>query len=275
MFRRRRSTEPAPVDLLDTEDSAEAAGTAADGTDNAENDDAGDAVVAEREEAASGPVGRDEGPWDASEVEDPAEGGRINLGGLWMPGVPGMEMRIELNEESGAVISVTAVLGQSALQVQPFAAPRSGGLWPDVVGELAAGVAQQGGQTLEQQGPWGTELFAEIPGHLPDGTPGVQAARFIGIEGPRWLLRAVITGQAYVDPDAAAALERVLRQVVVVRGDAPRARGELLELRLPPQAVTGAADNAGEAGDAEDDGTGGDREPLNPFRRGPEITEVR
>ena len=64
-------------------------------------------------------------------------------------------------------------------------------------------------------------------------------ARFVGVDGPRWFLRAMYTGSAAVDPDAAAPLEAALRDVVVVRGSDPMAVRDPLPLRLPPQAQEG------------------------------------
>lgn len=243
-------------------------------------------LVTEPAEARPAPVGppadRSSGPWDISEVDDPTEGGRLNLGGMWLPGAPGMELRVEVDQQSGQVAAVTAVLGQSALQVQPFAAPRTSGIWAEVRADVATGVAEQGGGTREQPGPFGTELHAEIPVQLPDGSRAVQAARFVGVDGPRWFLRGVLTGEAYFDPTAAAALEDVFRGVVVVRGEGPRTRGEPLELTLPvpPEGAVEGGPGDGEASHADESGDGTDetrdtRPPLEPFRRGPEITEVR
>ncbi|MCZ9345870.1 DUF3710 domain-containing protein, partial [Streptomyces sp. TRM76130] len=39
------------------------------------------------------PEPRPDGPWDSTEVRDPAEG-RVDLGGLFVPGVDGMELRV-------------------------------------------------------------------------------------------------------------------------------------------------------------------------------------
>ncbi len=92
---------------------------------------------------------------------------------------------------------------------------------------------------------------------------GQQAPiRYIGVDGPRWFLRAVITGRAAVDPNAAAVLEGVVREVVVVRGDEPMAPREGIALQLPAEARQALEEQA-------DDGS------YNPYERGPEITETR
>ena len=47
------------------------------------------------------------------------------------------------------------VQGDSSLQVQAFAAPKSDGLWEDVRQEIATAVAEAGGQAEEPDGPFG------------------------------------------------------------------------------------------------------------------------
>jgi hypothetical protein len=178
-----------------------------------------------------------------------------------------MELRLEVEEASGRVTAATVQLGRSAVQLQAFAAPRSEGIWPEIRAEIASSVTRQGGTADEVPGPFGTELLARIPSRTPDGRTAHQPARFAGIDGPRWFLRAVFHGEAAYEPQAAAQLESFVREVVVVRGQDAMAPRELLALRLPesPQAA--------EEGEGEDEGE--EREPLSPFRRGPEITEVR
>ena len=39
---------------------------------------------------------------------DPAAGGRVDLGGLWLPGRQGLEVRIEADQNTGDVVAVTA-----------------------------------------------------------------------------------------------------------------------------------------------------------------------
>lgn len=213
---------------------------------------------------------RPDGPHDVSEVGDPSEGGRVDLGGLWLPGRPGLEVRIEADQQTSEVVAVTLVLGDSALQVQPFAAPRSEGIWDDVRAEIRSGITQQGGTVDEVDGPLGTELRSRVPVRAADGSQQVQPARFVGVDGPRWFLRGVLTGKAAVDPGTDADLVALFRDVVVVRGNDPMAPRDPIPLRLPPAAP--------EPGDevAEDDEAGGPTAAdLHPFERGPEITEIR
>jgi hypothetical protein len=206
---------------------------------------------------------RRRGPYD--EAEAPAGAELLDLGSLRVAGVAGMELRLEVEEGSQQVVGVTAVLGESAVQLQAFAAPRNSGIWDDIRGEIAQSVVGQGGTADEVDGELGTELRARMPSAGPDGRTVFAPARFVGLDGPRWFLRAVFSGRAAIEPEAAAPLMDVLRGTVVVRGEGPMAPRELLPLRLPQHAAAG-----GEA--AADDGSA---DGLTPFQRGPEITEVR
>ncbi len=227
-----------------------------------DDDDLGDA-------GATTATSAQPGPFDESEVDGPR--GRIDLGSLWVGGVDGLQLQLEMDQATSQVIAATLVVGESAAQVQAFAAPKSAGLWHDIRGEIAASVVGQGGMAEEGHGPLGTELRTRMPSAGPDGRTVFAPARFLGVDGPRWFLRVVLSGRAAIDEAAAAPLIEVVRSIVVVRGQTPMAPRELLPLALPKDASDATA------GDAEADSGDGDARPahdLNPFERGPEITEV-
>jgi hypothetical protein len=210
--------------------------------------------------------GEKHGPFDRSEVE--GLNGRLDLGSLWVTGVPGMELRLEVEQESQKVVGVTAVLGESAVQMQVFAAPRSDGIWLDIRHEIAASITSQGGTADLTSGPLGAELQARMPGQGPDGRTVFSPARFIGVDGPRWFLRAVLSGRAAIDEDAASVLLDVVRATIVVRGDEAMAPRELLALRLPDQPAP-VTENV-----ADEESAAPHLSDLKPFERGPEITEI-
>ena len=231
-----------------------------------------DAAAARDEQRATAeaPEERANGPWDETEIDKPYDG-RMDLGGLLVPAVQGMEVRLEVTEQQ-QVMAITVVLGQSAIQLQAFAAPRTEGIWSDVRDDIAAEVTKQGGVIDRGVGAFGPELRARVPVRLPDGNQGVQVVRFLGADGPRWFLRAVISGQAAVQPEAAATVEQVFRNVVVVRGTQAMAPRDPIPLRMPPQAqpAEGQPQPA-----VEQQGSPYRSGDLNPFDRGPEITEIR
>jgi hypothetical protein len=83
----------------------------------------------------------------------------------------------------------------------------------------------------------------------------------------------VISGPAALRPEIAAPLEQVFADVVVVRGDHPVPPRDLLEIQLPAEALQALADEAEtqeEKAQEENRWSG-----LEPFQRGPEITETR
>lgn len=225
-------------------------------------------LLAELEQdGARVPPARPQGPWDDSDAPDD-EVQRLDLGGIRVPVLPGTEVRIDVTPE-GEVVAATLVHGQGAVQVNAFAAPRTEAIWPEVLAEIAASLADSGGQTEQVEGPYGPELRAAVPTEVPEQGIVLAPARFVGVDGPRWFLRALYTGAAAVDPDAAAPLEQAVRDVVVVRGSDPMAVRDPLPLRLPAEAQQ--AVQAGQAGAQEQpDGAG-----LDLPERGPEITEVR
>jgi len=198
-------------------------------------------VAAPQEPAAEPAWDRTRGPFDASEAPELPEGALVDLGALRLPALPGLELRLEVEEGSRRVVAATVGLGGSTAQIQVFAAPRTAGIWDEVRAEIAESVTRGGGATQEVRGSFGTELLARVPARTPDGRTGHRPARFIGVDGPRWFLRAVLSGAAVTDPEAAGPLERLLRATVVVRGADAMAPRDLLVLKLPTTGVTAVA----------------------------------
>jgi hypothetical protein len=156
------------------------------------------------------------------------------------------------------------------VQLQGFAAPKKEGIWGEVREEIASGITQQGGVIDEVEGPLGWELRAQVPVQLPDGTGGFQVVRFIGVDGPRWFLRGVVSGQGAVQPKEALDIEHVFRDTVVSRGNSPMAPRDPIPLRMPAEAQQARHQQQTDA-----EGNQYTQGDLNPFERGPEITERR
>ncbi|MEO3794101.1 DUF3710 domain-containing protein [Nonomuraea sp. B10E15] len=190
---------------------------------------------------------RESGPWDADEPHPGTD--RIDLGGLRLPHNPDFDVR--LASVGDQHVGVVALYEDSSLQLQALAAPRSSGLWDEVKAKILA----QAKHLEEREGPFGSELAGEMKA---DGNS--RPARYLGIDGPRWFLLAVISGKAAVDETVATAYIDFIKDVVVVRGDEPMAREEPIPLRRPNE--PGAEQQQEQQG-------------FNPFRRGPEISEIR
>jgi hypothetical protein len=224
-------------------------------------------VAAEVPEAAAAPSepARTTGPWDQADA--PEDGlNRIDLGGLLVPVPPEVEVRVDVSPE-GQVVAATLVKGQSALQVNAFAAPRREGIWAEVRAEIASALEQQGGRASEVEGPYGVELHAAVPAEVPGQGRGLAPARFLGVDGPRWFLRGLLTGPAAVEAAEAEPLLRSLRDCVVVRGTEAMAVRDPLPLRLPKEVADAAA--------AQAEGQREERQAPAVPERGPEITETR
>jgi len=185
------------------------------------------------------------GPWDVADAPDDGLA-RVDLGALRLPARPGTELRVDLNQQQ-KVVGATLRYGDSLLQVSAFAAPRAAGIWDEVRADLARNASGQGASLEEVEGPFGTELAGTVmaaPPPQPDQPapkPVRRPARFLGVDGPRWFLRAMITGPAASEPEAAAVLEDVFADIVVVRGHDPMPVREQLPLTLPPQAAAQVA----------------------------------
>jgi len=188
------------------------------------------------EQAKSAPADRaTAGPLDEKEAN--AVRPYVDLGGVKILPREGLQLRLEVEEGSQRVVAVGLDYAGSSLQVQPFAAPRSTGLWHEIREQIADQVARQGGTITAKEGPFGPELLAEIPSTAP-GQPGSsRLARFIGVDGPRWFLRGVIAGDGVVNDDAAAQIEDLFRSVVVVRGTTPMPPRDLIPLHMPKSAL--------------------------------------
>lgn len=168
------------------------------------------------------------GPLDDSEANQVRP--YVDLGGVKVVPRPELGLRLEVEEATQRVVAVALDFQESTLQVQPFAAPRTSGLWHEIREQIAAQLISQGGAVVERDGVFGPELVADIPG-APSGS-GARA-RFIGVDGPRWFLRGVITGKGVDDPETAEALEELFRSIVVVRGSTPMPPRDLIPLHIP------------------------------------------
>lgn len=189
-------------------------------------------LAAEGDEyAKSYPADRSQrGPLDDQEAGSikPA----IDLGALRVEPRRGMQMRLEVEKSSSRVVAVTFEFAGSTLQVQPFAAPRSSGLWLGIREQIAEQIRSQGGEVTPGDGEFGPELLSTVPVQGPEGY-SKRTVRFIGVDGPRWFLRGVVGGPAATTPEAAVAMHEIFRSLVVVRGNTPMPPRDLLPLRVP------------------------------------------
>ena len=112
-------------------------------------------VEAEAQAAAATGEGA-RGPHDVA--ARPGTAGYVDLGGLRVPAVRGMKLRLDLEDATQRIVAVTVTMGRSALQIQAFSAPRAAGLWDELRAELLETLsATPGAQVQEQRGAFGAE----------------------------------------------------------------------------------------------------------------------
>jgi hypothetical protein len=192
---------------------------------------------------------RDFGPYDVTEAPDGIA--QLDLGALQIPAVDGVEVRVQADNE-GRVQQVVLVAGESALQLGVFAAPRTEGIWAEVRAEIRKQLFNDGVAAEEVEGVYGPELRARVR-----AAEGLTDIRFVGIDGPRWLVRAVFQGPAAIEPEAAPQLVECLHSLVVDRGQEAMPVREPLPLRLPKEIADQQAEAAAVSEQADTGVNGG------------------
>ena len=206
---------------------------------------------ADEDRDASTPAPQGVGPGDESDA--PHRDDLLDCGALRIPVLDAATLQFTVDRTRDLVLGAVYILGDSALQLQVFAAPKSRGIWADVRADMISSIASQGGSSREGHGDYGTEIRAQMP---IEGHRSINPVRYVG---SRWLLRATLTGKAAVDDDASRALlHLVLDDTVVVRGNAAFPPRDILPLSIP------------KAGPVKEE-----RPALELPKRGPEISEVR
>lgn len=180
------------------------------------------------------------GPYDFADA--PAGVVRLDLGALQVPAIDGVDLRVQADAD-GIIQQVVLVHGDSALQLGVFAAPRHEGIWDEIRSEIRKSLFDDGVAAEEETGAYGTELRARV--RTPDGLTDL---RFVGVDGPRWMVRGVYQGPAAIDPGVAPPLVACMEGLVVNRGLDAKPVREPLVLRLPQEmADAAAAQTAGES----------------------------
>jgi hypothetical protein len=220
IFRRRKGSDEQPEEL-----------EGVDGPDGAEETD----EVDELDELEHS---RPNGPWDRTETTaDEGDDAYVDLGGLLVRGRPGLELRLQVNEQNQQVEAVMLAGQDSGLELRAFAAPRWDGIWEDVRKDIAAEASKRGGTATEVDGEFGTELKVVVPVQTPDGRQATQPSRIVGVEGPRWLLRGTFLGASAQQADPDGAVEQAFHDVIVVRGEGPMAPRDAIVMHVPANAV--------------------------------------
>lgn len=181
---------------------------------------------------------RADGPFDYEEVDlKQGQANRLDLGTLILTPWPGMGLQLQVSESDQLVQAVTAIWKNSGLEISLLAAPAAGGLAADLREDLIDETEQSEGSAEPAPGPFGTEVRRVIPKEGPKGEQLFQVSRTWFAEGPRWVLRATLLGEAAMaEPESATAAPFVefFRNLVVRRGDQALVPGALIPMELPP-----------------------------------------
>lgn len=212
------------------------------------------------------------GPWDVNDDNVTDYDDYLDMGALYLPYRKNIEILVKANKVNNEICGVTINLGDSSLEVEAYAAPKSLGLWDTIRDDFR----KKSPNATEVDGTFGTELI------LPVSVKNkILETRIVGIDGPRWMLRGIFSGNAVHDSDDKTELDNYFSKIVVDRGDVPLAPRDLIPMHVPVQ--------PSERVDQGEDGESASipDEPEGPFdsdqqtevkttlSRGPMFSEVR
>lgn len=157
----------------------------------------------------------------------------LDLGAVRLPNLEGLAVDIDLDPRTGLGKAFSLDFVNSIASIQVFAAPASEDLWPEVRDSIVLGLREQKVDCDVVMGDFGTEVNCVMPTVDLDGNAYVHPVRFLAINGDRWMLRVVVSGDAAVQGDAQTKLNQALAEIEVVRGDEPMPPGQRLEIKVP------------------------------------------
>lgn len=183
----------------------------------------------DNDESAAEPVDEQfeeelEGPFDIDDFDDPAvaELARLDLGSVLIPMPEAGQLQVELTE-TGVPSAVWVVTANGRFTIAAYAAPKTGGLWREVAGELAESLRKDSAKVSIKDGPWGREVVGTASG----------VVRFIGVDGYRWMIRCVVNGSHETMEALEQEARTALADTVVRRGDTPLPVRTPLPVQLP------------------------------------------
>ena len=276
-FGRKRAKQRAEEDLEDQKDESKELDKSegaekSDQTSQTSQEDRNETAAEQDEAEQSG-----KGPWDSTDPEAPDTDEYLDIGALMLPFLKGSELRLKANSQTGDVLGATITYKSSSLELEPFAAPKSLGLWDEVRADLL----KANPSCEEVDGVFGKELT------LPVKVKGKNLlTRVVGIDGPRWMLRGIFSGPAAKGGKEKDVLDGYLADLVVVRGDEPLAPRDLVPMHAPitPNQRRGEAEDSKSTDDEEAQIPDKPKGPFNSdqqtevkttLSRGPMFSEVR
>lgn len=207
------------------------------------SDKSGDDVAGEAREPATAAVsdsggsdsgGSDsgddaDGPFDIEDFDHPdvAAQGRHDLGSVLIPMDETAELAVEVNQQGVPTMVWMVQKDVGRYNVTAYAAPKTGGLWREVITEVAESLRKEGAQVAFEDGPYGREVV----GLMTKG-PEPVVMRFVGVDGYRWMIRGAAVSTPDTAPAIAQNLRNALADTVVRRDDTPLPVRFMLPLQL-------------------------------------------
>lgn len=179
-----------------------------------------------------------EGPFDIEDFDDPAaaELARLDLGSVLIPMPSEGQLQVELTQ-TGVPSAIWVVTPNGRYTIAAYAAPKTGGLWREVAGELADSLRNDSAKVSIQDGRWGREVVGTATG----------VVRFIGVDGYRWMIRCVVNGSHETIDALTEEARQALADTVVRRGDTPLPVRTPLPVGLPEPMAAQLRDAASRA----------------------------
>ena len=170
-----------------------------------------------------------DGPFDIEDFDESAIAteGRLDLGSVLVPLPESAQLQVELTEV-GVPSAVWVVTANGRFTIAAYAAPKTGGLWREVAGELAESLRNDGASVAIQDGRWGREVVGTASG----------VVRFIGVDGYRWMIRCVVNGSLESVDALTEEARNALSDTVIRRGDTPLPVRTPLPVELPEPMAT-------------------------------------
>jgi hypothetical protein len=165
-----------------------------------------------------------DGPFDIEDFDESmiATEGRLDLGSVLVPLPEAAQLQVELTEV-GVPSAVWVVTANGRFTIAAYAAPKTGGLWREVAGELAESLRNDGAAVAIEDGRWGREVVGTAAG----------VVRFIGVDGYRWMIRCVVNGSIESVDALTEEARNALLDTVIRRSDTPLPVRTPLPVQLP------------------------------------------
>ncbi len=180
---------------------------------------------------------RQDGPFDLSEVDlDADDIERLDFGALILTPFDGMQMQLQVDQQSGLVQAVLVMHQQSAIEIALFAAPAQSSMAAEIRDQMAEATVNAQGTVTLAEGPFGTEIRRVMPIQDEAGQQVDHVSRTWFAEGPKWALRGVLMGEAGMQEGVEGPTEMLFEffaNTVVRRGHDPKVPGVLIPMTIP------------------------------------------